>query len=94
MLSPTRSDAALGYVRSRPEIWEVIFPGGDPLVLSARRLSEIIRRIAGDRAREDHPLPPRLPVVAPGKITPSLIRAWKAPGKTTYVALHAIIRAS
>ena len=31
----------------------------------------------------------RLPVVAPDKITPALIRAMKAQGKTTYLALHA-----
>jgi len=31
----------------------------------------------------------RLPVVSPKKITPSLVRALKVSGKTTYVALHA-----
>src|ERR1700733_68332 len=46
MLSPDKIDAALAYVRSHPEIWEVILTGGDPLVPSARRLSEIIKRIA------------------------------------------------
>src|SRR3982751_4655736 len=89
MLSPDKIDAALGYVRSRPEIWEVILPGGDPLVLSARRLSEIIRRIAAIEHVKIIRFHTRLPVVAPDKITSSLIRAMKAPGKTTYVALHA-----
>jgi lysine 2,3-aminomutase len=89
MLSPDKIDAALGYVRSRPEIWEVILTGGDPLVLSARRLHEIIRRIAAIEHVKIIRFHTRLPVVAPGKITPSLIRAMKAPGKTTYVALHA-----
>src|SRR4051812_48202774 len=89
MLSPDKIDAALAYVRSRPEIWEVILTGGDPLVLSARRLSEIIRRIAAIEHVRIVRFHTRLPVVAPAKITPSLIRAIKAPGKTTYVALHA-----
>jgi lysine 2,3-aminomutase len=31
----------------------------------------------------------RLPVVSPDKITPALVRALKAPGKATYIALHA-----
>jgi lysine 2,3-aminomutase len=31
----------------------------------------------------------RLPIVTPERITPSLVRALRAPGKTTYVALHA-----
>ena len=89
VLSPDKIDAALGYVRSRPKIWEVILTGGDPLVLSARRLSEIIRRIAAIDHVKIVRFHTRLPVVAPDKITPALIRAMKAPGKTTYVALHA-----
>src|SRR5437868_2180270 len=40
-------DAALGYIRSHPEIWEVILTGGDPLVLSARRLRAVMRALAG-----------------------------------------------
>ena len=31
-------DAALAYIRGRPEIREVILTGGDPLALSPRRL--------------------------------------------------------
>jgi lysine 2,3-aminomutase len=89
MLSSDKIDAALAYVRSRPEIWEVILTGGDPLVLSARRLSDIIKRIAAIAHVKIVRFHTRLPVAVPGKITPSLIRAMKAPGKTTYVVLHA-----
>ena len=31
-------DAALAYIAAHPEIWEVILTGGDPLMLSPRRL--------------------------------------------------------
>jgi lysine 2,3-aminomutase len=89
MLGAEKIDAALAYVRSRPEIWEVILTGGDPLVLSARRLSEIVKRIAAIDHVKIVRFHTRLPVVAPDKILSSLIRAMKAPGKTTYVALHA-----
>jgi lysine 2,3-aminomutase len=89
MLSPDKIDAALAYVRSRPEVWEVILTGGDPLVLSARRLSEIIKRVAAIEHVKIVRFHTRLPVIAPDKITPALIRAMKASGKTTYVALHA-----
>ena len=71
------------------EIWEVILTGGDPLVLSARRLGDVIKRIAEIDHVKIVRLHTRLPVVSPEKITPALIRALKAPGKTTYVALHA-----
>src|SRR3954447_21847194 len=40
-LSAEQLDAALDYIRTRREIWEVILTGGDPLVLSPRRLGKI-----------------------------------------------------
>src|SRR6267154_403411 len=36
-LSQAELDAALDYIRARPEIWEVIVTGGDPLMLAPRR---------------------------------------------------------
>ena len=89
MLSPGKLDAALAYVAAHPQIWEVILTGGDPLVLSARRLGEVIRRIAAIDHVKIVRLHTRVPVVSLEKITPALVRALKAPGKTTYVALHA-----
>jgi len=89
MLSPQRLDAALAYVRAHPEIWEVIFTGGDPLMLSARRLGDVIRRSAAIGHVKVVRLHTRLPVVSPGKVTAALVSALKAPGVTTYVALHA-----
>jgi len=89
MLSAQQLDAALAYVRAHPEIWEVILTGGDPLVLSARRIGDVIKRIAAIDHVKIIRLHTRLPVVSPEKITPSLVRALKAPGVTTYVALHA-----
>jgi lysine 2,3-aminomutase len=89
MLTPAKLDAALQYVQAHPEIWEVILTGGDPLVLSARRIGEVIARIAAIGHVKIIRLHTRLPVVSPDKITPSLVRALQAPGKTTYVALHA-----
>lgn len=89
MLSPQQLDAALAYIRAHPEIWEVILTGGDPLVLSARRLGAVMTRIAAIEHVKVIRLHSRVPVVAPERITPSLVRALKAHGKTTYVALHA-----
>lgn len=37
---------AMDYIRTHPEIWEVILTGGDPLMLSARRLKEIVADLA------------------------------------------------
>ncbi|TRL30924.1 lysine-2,3-aminomutase-like protein [Rhizobium straminoryzae] len=88
-LSATELAAALAYIRSRPEIWEVILTGGDPLVLSPRRLAEMLgglRDIAHVKIVRFHS---RVPVVDPQAINPALIAALKAAGKAVYVALHA-----
>src|SRR3974377_1209411 len=41
---------AVAYIRAHSEVWEVILTGGDPLMLSPRRLSEVM----ADIARIDH----------------------------------------
>jgi lysine 2,3-aminomutase len=88
VLTPEEFDAALRYIAANPQIWEVILTGGDPLVLSARRLGAVMKRIAAIEHVKIIRLHTRLPVVSPGKITPSLVRALKT-AKAAYVALHA-----
>ncbi len=88
-LSSEKLEAALAYVASRPEIWEVILTGGDPLVLSPRRLHEVMQRLAEIDHVKIVRVHTRLPVAAPEQITAELINALKAARKTIYVALHA-----
>src|SRR5512139_1763257 len=45
-LSPAALTAALEYIRAHPQIWEVILTGGDPLVLSPRRLRSVMKQVA------------------------------------------------
>jgi lysine 2,3-aminomutase len=81
--------AALDYIRTHDEIWEVILTGGDPLMLSPRRLGEIM----ADLAAVDHVkiirLHTRVPVADPARVTPDMVAALKVPGAATWVALHA-----
>ena len=88
-LSPAELDAAFAYIAARPEIWEVIVTGGDPLVLSPRRLRDLGERLAGIDHVKVVRFHTRIPVVEPESITPELVAALKAPGKAVYVALHA-----
>jgi lysine 2,3-aminomutase len=89
MLTQEKLDAALAYVASRPEIWEVILTGGDPLVLAPRRLAEVMQRLAAIDHVKIIRVHTRLPVAAPELITPELVEALRVTGKTTYLALHA-----
>lgn len=88
-LSADQLDQALAYIRARPEIWEVILTGGDPLVLSPRRLGAIMGRLARIEHVKVLRLHTRVPAVDPAAVTDQLVAALKAPGKAVYVALHA-----
>ena len=88
-LSPEAYHGALDYIRGHSEIWEVILTGGDPLMLSPRRLAEIM----ADLAAIDHVriirIHTRVPVADPARVSPEMIAALKVKGATTWVALHA-----
>ena len=89
VLSRDKIEAALAYIAGRPDIWEVILTGGDPLALSGRRLAEITQalgRIAHVRVLRIHT---RVPAVDPDRIDAELVAALKDFGRTVYVALHA-----
>ncbi len=89
MLSPEALDQAFAYIAAHPEIWEVVLTGGDPLVLSARRLKAVVDRLAAIPHLAVIRVHTRVPVADPKRITPALVRALKARGKATYVVLHA-----
>ncbi len=88
-LSSEAYTSALNYIRNHPEIWEVILTGGDPLMLSTRRLNEIMT----DLAEIDHVkiirLHTRVPVADPSRITDDLVASLKTDSAATWVALHA-----
>ncbi len=79
---------ALDYIRSHKEIWEVILTGGDPLVLSARRLRAVMKQLAAIEHVKVVRIHSRVPVAGPERVTPDMVRAMKASGKATYVAVH------
>jgi lysine 2,3-aminomutase len=88
-LTPKQLDAALDYVAAHPEIWEIVLTGGDPLVLSPRRLRAVVSRLAAIEHVKVIRVHTRVPVADPARITPELVRALKTKGKATYVVLHA-----
>jgi len=88
-LSRGELEAAVAYIRAHCEIWEVILTGGDPLVLSARRLKELVAALAAIEHVKVIRVHSRVPVAEPSRVTTALARALRAPGKATYVVLHA-----
>jgi lysine 2,3-aminomutase len=82
-------EAALGYIAGHPEIWEVILTGGDPFILSSRRIAEISDRLAAIPHVKVIRWHSRVPVTDPGRVTDALVAALHAPLATSYVAVHA-----
>jgi lysine 2,3-aminomutase len=88
-LSDDAYRAAIDYIRSHREIWEVILTGGDPLMLSPRRMSEIMADLAAIEHVKIIRLHTRVPVAEPGRISEEMVAALKVEGVTTWVAVHA-----
>lgn len=80
---------ALDYIRAREKVWEVILTGGDPLILSPRRLRGITDTLGAIPHVKVLRVHTRVPVVDPGRITDALVAALKLPGKATWVVIHA-----
>jgi lysine 2,3-aminomutase len=86
-LSDAQLQAIYEYIAARPQIFEVILSGGDPLVLSPRRLRGMVEAIAAIEHVKVIRLHTRVPAVDPTRITPDLVQALKWRG-ATYVVLH------
>ena len=87
VLSESAVEGALAYIAAHPEIWEVILTGGDPFMLSPRRVKEIVRRldaIAHVKILRWHT---RMPVADPERVSDALVLALLC-AKTTYVVVH------
>jgi lysine 2,3-aminomutase len=88
LLSDAELKAAFAYLASQPQIREVILTGGDPLILSPRRLSYILKELSEISHIEVLRIHTRAPVADPALITDALADALdiKTP---LFVALHA-----
>jgi lysine 2,3-aminomutase len=81
--------AALEYIAAEPKIWEVILTGGDPFMLSPRRIAEVTRRLGAIGHVKVLRWHTRVPVADPGRVTDELVAALRSTEKAVYVALHA-----
>lgn len=88
-LDTTAMDAAFAYIAAHPEIHEVILTGGDPFVLSTRRIAAVTARLAAIAHVKIARWHSRVPFVDPGKVDAGFVAALKADGLAPFIALHA-----
>jgi lysine 2,3-aminomutase len=86
-LSPDQLDATLDYIEGHPEIFEVILTGGDPLMLSARRMSDLISRLSNIPHVGVIRIHSRVPIADPARMDQDMIAALQSP-KALWLSIH------
>lgn len=87
-LSADELDAALDYIAKTPEVWEVIVTGGDPLMLSPRRVAAIVERIEAIPHVRTLRWHSRVPIVDPARVTDELAAIFHDAAKPVWMAVH------
>jgi len=87
-LSKQQEHAVIQSIQNDPSIHEVIFSGGDPLLLNDARLTRLIEQINHIDHIKRIRIHSRLPIVLPARITPELIHTLTQSPKQIIMVLH------
>lgn len=79
---------AISYIKSQPEIWEVILTGGDPLVLSARRLTQIFDALDHIDHVKMVRIHTRVPIASPERFDKTILSVLKTKSFGINIVVH------
>jgi len=88
VLSEAELQAAYAWLREHPAIREVILTGGDPLMLSPRRLGAIVRALSSIAHVQMVRVHTRVPMAEPKLVTDALAKVLDAP-LPVWMVVHA-----
>jgi lysine 2,3-aminomutase len=88
LLTEAELNTALDWLSAHPAIREVILTGGDPLMLSPRRLGGIVAALTAIPHVEIIRIHTRVPTTAPDRLNPALAAALET-DKAMWLVLHA-----
>jgi lysine 2,3-aminomutase len=80
-------EQGLRYIEAHPEIRDVLLSGGDPLLLSDKKLEHIISRLRAIPHVEFIRIGSRIPVFLPSRITPALCDIFRKYGPV-WMSIH------
>jgi len=80
-------EQGLRYIESNPEVRDVLLSGGDPLLLSDRKLEHLLSRLREIPHVEFIRIGSRIPVFLPQRITPALCEIFKRYGPI-WMSIH------
>lgn len=87
-LSKQHEDAGIQYLSADPEVSEVILSGGDPLLLSDDRLTQLIQKLNTIKHLKRIRIHTRLPIVLPARITEKLISTLTESTQQIVIVVH------
>jgi L-lysine 2,3-aminomutase len=87
-LGKQKQAAAIAYINNDPSISEVIFSGGDPLLLSDARLSSLLGQLNTIAHIKRIRIHSRLPIVLPARITDEFIAMLMQSSKQVILVTH------
>jgi len=88
LLTPAELDAAYRWLADHPAIREVILTGGDPLMLSPRRMADIVAALSAIPHVETIRVHTRVPTADPARVTDALAEALDT-DRAVWVVVHA-----
>ena len=88
VLTDAELQAAYAWFADRPEVTEIILTGGDPLMLSPRRLADIIGTLSGMPHVQTIRIHSRVPVADPERLTEALAAAMET-DRSMWLVVHA-----
>jgi lysine 2,3-aminomutase len=80
-------ERALRYIEAHSEVRDVLLSGGDPLLLSDRKLDHLLGRLRAIKHVEFIRIGSRIPVFLPQRITPELCEVFKKHGPI-WMSIH------
>ena len=89
VLSSAELEAAFEYIKSTPQLKEIILTGGDPLTLSNRRLQEVIDRLEKIDHLDIIRFHTRAPIVNPSRVDDEFLQIINQCQKAVCMVLHA-----
>lgn len=86
-LTPQEMKKAIGYIKQHKEVKEVILTGGDPLILSDKKIADLLKELKKIKHLRWIRIHTRVFVTLPYRITPDLVKVLKS-AKPLIVVTH------
>jgi EF-P beta-lysylation protein EpmB len=86
--NPSQTESIMRYLRDNTDIQEVIFSGGDPLMMNDQRLANYFKQLTEIKHIKRIRIHSRLPIVLPSRITDDLLSLFDSLPQQLILVVH------